>query len=72
MPATGYTVSELMEKTGKSQTAIRSLLSLHNIKPVSYEAVYPHEALELLLNAKRGRPKKTTEDVNRPPETSDD
>ena len=58
MPAVGYTVSELMEKTGKSQTAIRSLLSLHNIKPISYEAIYPHEALDVLLNAKRGRPSK--------------
>jgi len=54
----GYTVSELMEKSGKTEGAIRSLLSLHNIKPLSYEAVYPPEALELIANAKRGRPPK--------------
>ena len=58
MPVEGYTVSELMEKSGKSRSAIESWLSIHKIKPLSYEARYPVEVLEQLKKAKRGRPKK--------------
>jgi hypothetical protein len=61
MPAVGYTVSELMEKTGKTRSAIESLISLHKIKPLSYEAVYPLETLNLIKNARRGRPRKIPE-----------
>jgi hypothetical protein len=56
-PITGYTVSELMEISRKSEGAIRSLLSRHNIKPISYEAIYPPETIEIIRGAKRGRPK---------------
>jgi len=31
-------------------------LSLHKIKPISYEARYPTEVLDQLQKAKRGRP----------------
>jgi len=72
MPAVGYTVSELMEKTGKSRSAVISWLSIHKIKPLSYEAIYPAEILEPLREAKRGRPRKSTNSVNPSPETSDD
>jgi hypothetical protein len=58
MPANGYTVSELMQKTKKTRSAVESLLSLHKIKPLSYEAIYPPHALDMLINAKRGRPAK--------------
>ena len=58
MPTEGYTVSELMEKTGKSRSAVESWLSLHKIKPLSYEAIYPLDTLDKLKEAKRGRPKK--------------
>ena len=57
MPVTGYTVSELMEKSGKSRASVVTLLSRHDIKPLSYEAIYPPEALDVILAAKRGRPK---------------
>jgi len=58
MPAIGYTVSELIQLTGKSRGAIQSFFSIHNIKPLSYEAIYPPEVLDMLKNAKRGRPTK--------------
>jgi len=71
MPADGYTVSELMQKTRKTRSAIESLLSLHKIKPLSYEAIYPPQALDMLLNAKRGRPaKKATEQKTASAKTS--
>jgi len=58
MPVEGYTVSELMEKTKKTRSAVESWISLHKIKPLSYEARYPLEVLDLLLKAKVGRPAK--------------
>ena len=54
----GYTVSQLMELTGKSRSAVESWLSIHNVKPVIGELLYPPEVLELIANAKRGRPAK--------------
>jgi hypothetical protein len=57
----GYTVSELMEMTGKSRSAVESWLSLHKVKPIIGELLYPPEVLELIANAKRGRPKKPPE-----------
>jgi len=58
MPAKGYTVSELAEKSNKTRHAVEQWLSSHGIKPLSYEAIYPAEVLEPLKQAKRGRPKK--------------
>ena len=55
---TGYTVTELMKKTGKTRGAIENWISRHKIKPLSYEARYPVDVLDKLLNAKRGRPPK--------------
>jgi len=65
MPATGYTVTELMQLTGKSRGAIKSLLANHDIKPLSYEAIYPTEALEVITNAKRGRPTKKADEPDK-------
>jgi len=61
MPNNGYTVSELAEKTKKTRHAVECWLSLHKIKPLSYEARYPTETLEMLLQAKRGRPARKTD-----------
>ena len=58
MTITGYTVSDLMEKTGKSRSAVESWLSIHKIKPVIGELLYPPETLDKIREAKRGRPKK--------------
>jgi hypothetical protein len=58
MTITGITVSELMEKTGKTRHAIESLISRHKIKPVIGEFLYPPETLGLIQNASRGRPRK--------------
>jgi hypothetical protein len=55
----GYTVTELMEKSKKSRSAVESFISRHGIKALSYEAVYPADTLDLLLAAKRGRPPKS-------------
>lgn len=55
---TGYTVSALMKESGKSRSAIESFISRHGIEPLSTEALYPVETLDMLLKAKRGRPKK--------------
>jgi hypothetical protein len=68
MPAEGYTVSELAEKTGKTRHAVESWLSDHGIKPLSYEAIYPPDTLNMLLAARRGRPKKPR-DAGPPPES---
>jgi hypothetical protein len=68
MPVSGYTVSELAEKTGKTISAIQSWLSIHKIKPLSYEAIYPPETLESLLKAKRGRPPKQPSQTETPQE----
>jgi hypothetical protein len=61
MPNEGYTVSELAEKSKKTRHAVEAWLSLHKIKPFSYEARYPTDTLEKLLKAKRGRPPKKPE-----------
>jgi|GEM_PF-2190872 len=63
----GFTLSELTEKTGRTEASIRSLLSRHKIKPLSYEAIYPPEALELITSAKRGRPAKKPVSPGPPP-----
>ena len=68
MPAEGYTASELAEKTKRTRHAVESWLSLHKIKPLSYEAIYPLDTLDKLKAAKRGRPKKP---IKPPPESSD-
>jgi hypothetical protein len=55
---TGYSIAELMEKTGKKRNTIEALLAIHKVKPVLSGYLYPPEALELIANAKRGRPAK--------------
>ncbi|MDR0760895.1 MAG: hypothetical protein LBF74_12450 [Treponema sp.] len=50
-----YTVTELMKKSKKSRGAVESFISRHGIKPLSYEAIYPSDILELLFASKRGR-----------------
>jgi hypothetical protein len=58
MTITGYTVSELIKKSGKSRSAVASFISRHEIEPVSGELLYPLDTLEQLLTSKRGRPAK--------------
>ena len=64
MDTEGYTVTQLMEKTGKSRSAIMSILSRYQIKPLSYEARYPPETVETIMQAKVGRPPKTKPETN--------
>jgi hypothetical protein len=56
---TGITISELIQKTGKSRSAVESWISRNGVKPIIGELLYPPETLELIQKAKRGRPKKT-------------
>jgi hypothetical protein len=53
---TGITVSELIQKTGKSRSAIESWISRNGVKPINPELLYPLDTLERILAAKRGRP----------------
>jgi hypothetical protein len=62
MPAEGYTVSELAEKSKKTRHAVEAWLSLHKIKPLSYEAIYPPDTLDKIMEAKVGRPAKKSKD----------
>ena len=57
--AIGYTVTELMELTGKKRSAIRQDIHVYKIKPIVPEFIYPKESLKIIQNApKRGRPRK--------------
>jgi hypothetical protein len=58
MTITGYTVSELIKKSGKSRSAVESFISRHEIEPVVGELLYPPNTLDLLIKTKRGRPPK--------------
>jgi hypothetical protein len=55
---TGVTVTEMMEKSKKSRRAVEVWLSRSEFEPIIKELLYPPEALEKLMTAKRGRPQK--------------
>jgi hypothetical protein len=63
MTITGYTVSELIKKSGKSRSAVESFISRHEIEPIIGELLYPPSTLDLLINTKRGRPSKKPKDT---------
>jgi hypothetical protein len=54
----GVTVTEMMEKSGKSRGAVEVWLSRSEFEPIVKELLYPPEALKKLLEVKRGRPPK--------------
>jgi hypothetical protein len=56
---TGITISELIQKTGKSRSAVESWISRNGVKPTIGELLYPPDTLTRLKEARRGRPKKT-------------
>jgi len=55
---TGLTTSELAELLKLPIETVRRRLTRAGIKPITHEAIYPPEALDLIRNAKVGRPKK--------------
>ena len=55
---TGVTVTEMMEKSKKSRSAVEMWLSRHPYEPIIKELLYPEEALVKLLESKIGRPTK--------------
>ena len=68
MTITGYTISELIKKTGKTRSAVESFISRHEIEPVIEEYLYPPKTLNLLENAKRGRPAKNPAETKKAPQ----
>jgi hypothetical protein len=58
----GLTMSDMIEITGLKKGTIAARLSRLKIKPVSYEAVYPHDTIARILSVKRGRPPKAKPD----------
>jgi hypothetical protein len=70
MTITGYTISELIKKTGKSRSAVESFISRHEVEPIIGELLYPPKTLDLLINAKRGRPAKNPPNTQKPQKSS--
>jgi hypothetical protein len=55
----GLTVSEMAQMLGIKEKAVGQRLFLAKIKPLTYKAVYPENALETIkAMSKVGRPKK--------------
>jgi hypothetical protein len=55
----GFTVSEMAQILGIKENTIGHRLFLAKIKPLTYKAVYPENALETIKSmSKVGRPKK--------------
>ena len=52
------TLSEMSEKLGVPVNTLRQRITRLGIKPLTQEAVYSPEVLDILKNIKMGRPKK--------------
>ena len=64
----GLTATEMAEKLNLKIKTVKKRLEAANIRPLTKEAVYPLEALEIISKVSMGRPKKP---VKSPPENSD-
>jgi len=54
----GLTASEMAEKLGLKLKTVKKRLEAANIRPLTMEAVYPADALEIIRDVSMGRPKK--------------
>jgi predicted ArsR family transcriptional regulator len=54
----GLTASEMASKLKIPLKTVKKRLERAGIKPLTQEAVYPENALEIIKNIKMGRPKK--------------
>jgi predicted ArsR family transcriptional regulator len=54
----GLTASEMAEKLGLKLKTVKKRLEAANIRPLTKEAVYPTEAMDIIRNVSMGRPKK--------------
>ena len=58
----GLTLSEISKELGIPVNTLRQRITRLGIKPLSQEAIYPPEVLDILRNVPgKGRPRKTTE-----------
>jgi len=57
----GLTLSEMSEKLDIPVNTLRQRITRLKIKPISQEAVYSNNTLEILKSVKMGRPKKPVE-----------
>ena len=58
MTIEGITISEMAKTLKLKRHAVEQRLIAAGIKPLTYEALYPLDALEKIKDVKRGRPKK--------------
>jgi predicted transcriptional regulator len=54
----GITISEMAKELGKKRHTVEQRLIRFGIKPITYEALYDPEVLEIIKDSKRGRPPK--------------
>jgi hypothetical protein len=67
----GITISDMIKETRLRRNTIEVRLHRLGIKPLSYEARYPTDALEKVKAVKMGRPKKSiTETSSKKPQKS--
>ena len=50
MQAKGYTAKEMAEILGISYVNVRKRIEKAKIKPITKDAIYPHESLEIIRN----------------------
>jgi hypothetical protein len=55
---TGLTISAMAKELGITRHAVEIRLITAGIKPLTYEALYAPDTLDLIKDAKRGRPPK--------------
>jgi predicted ArsR family transcriptional regulator len=60
----GMTVSELANELNISVDAVRKRIETAGIKPITREAIYASEVLEILRNVRMGRPTKPKNDTD--------
>jgi hypothetical protein len=57
----GLTINEMCEALNLPFKTVEARIQRAGIKPITRQAVYPQETLEIIKNIKMGRPKKTKE-----------
>jgi hypothetical protein len=58
MDAKGWTIRELAEILGIPPNTVKQRVFQAGIKPITREAIYPPDTLDLIKEAPMGRPKK--------------
>jgi predicted ArsR family transcriptional regulator len=61
MSMEGLTLTEMAKKLGIPQRTVERRIQRAGIKPLSREAIYPSDTLDIIKDVKMGRPKKQPE-----------